>query len=71
MMLIKWSELDEEDVTFSVYRTTQQIELRRGTEQRENARLITSYKSYQDGYDFAELLAAQSSLLFEDFVIDH
>lgn len=55
---------------YSVYRTDRYIELHPGCDDREGARLICSHKSYEDAYEFGEILAAETGLPLHDLSDD-
>lgn len=59
-----------QETIFSVYKTEQAIELHRGCQKRENARLIATQKSYEDAYEFCLVLAQGMGLPLRDFSRD-
>jgi hypothetical protein len=69
--LIEWMPLPEEqELIVSIYRTSSGIELWCGCEQRQDARLICTHRSYTDAYEFAELLALETGLPLYDLTPD-
>ncbi|MBL1179406.1 MAG: hypothetical protein FWK01_30880 [Pantanalinema sp. GBBB05] len=69
--LIEWMPpLEDQETVVSIYRTHSGIELRSGCDQRSNARLICTHRSYDDAYEFAELLAQETGLPLHDLVSD-
>ena len=68
---MEWIPLvDAENPIFSVYRTPEAVELQAGCETREDARLISTHKSYEDAYEFCELLAEETYLAIKDLTRD-
>lgn len=69
--LIEWMPPPENpEILVSIYRTNHSIELRSGCDQRQNARLICTHRSYADAYEFAELIAQETGLPLHDWVND-
>ncbi|XHX79992.1 MAG: hypothetical protein RBJ76_08725 [Stenomitos frigidus ULC029] len=56
--LVEWVPLhNEQTPIFSVYRSDAAIELQSGCGNRENLRLLSTHKDYDEAYEFCELLA--------------
>ena len=69
--LVEWVPLQNEQTTiFSVYRSETAIKLQRGCENREKLRLISTYKDYDEAYEFCELLAEAFQLPIQTFTSD-
>ena len=69
--LVEWVPLQNEQTTiFSVYRSEVTIDLQRGCENRENLRLISTHKEYDEAYEFCELLAEAFQLPIRDLTSD-
>lgn len=69
--LVEWVPLlNEKETVFSVYRSDVAIELRSGCESMKNLRLISTYKDYDEAYEFCELLAEAFQFPIQDFTSD-
>lgn len=69
--LVKWMPFSNaQNPVFSVYRTETAIELHLGCEERGKARLISTHHSYEDAYEFCELLAEQIGLPVCDYTLE-
>lgn len=58
----------QSDTFFSIYQSEQAIELRRGCEDFEHLRLISSCTSYAQACDLADQLAQAKQLEVQDFI---
>jgi hypothetical protein len=62
--------LDAQRTVFSVYRVKNAVVLRKGDEDWRNARLISTYKSYEAAREFAALIAERHNLPLRDLTRD-
>jgi len=60
----------QENAIFSTYCTFNAIELRMGCQDRDQARLISAHKSYENAHAFCQSLAEKMGLPFKDFAGD-
>ncbi len=66
--LVRWMPIPEsQNSIFSVYRTEYAIEIHPGCEVRVNARLVCTHYSYEDAWEFSELLGQQAGLPVRDY----
>ena len=66
-LIERLSDLASDDSAFSVYRTQQAIELRRGCLSLPESRFICAHQTYEMAFEFAEMLALQSGLPLKDY----
>ncbi len=66
--LVEWTPVTNIlEPVYSVYRTDHAIELHLGFEKRENARLICTQISYENAYEFCQILSEETGLPIKDF----
>ena len=66
--LVEWIPLhDMLEPIYSVYLTDNAIELHLGCEIRENSRLVCTQNSYENAYEFCQILSEEMNLSIQDF----
>lgn len=61
---------EQENAIFSIYCTSDAIELWVGCQDSDTARFISAHKSYENAHAFSQVLVKKMGLPFKDFVGD-